>query len=52
MIKNLYKEIRSKRDNADSIFIKHYSEIKHLIIKINKELELNGSNFTIKNYFH
>jgi hypothetical protein len=52
MIKNLHKEIRFRRDNTDSIFIKLYSKVNHFIIEINKELELNGSNFIIKNYFN
>lgn len=47
MINNLHKEIRSRRDNADSIFINLYSKVKHFIIEINKELELNNSNFTV-----
>ncbi|CAI6370942.1 unnamed protein product [Macrosiphum euphorbiae] len=52
MINNFHKEIRSRRDNADSIFINLYSKVKHFITKINKELELNSSNFTIKNDFN
>jgi hypothetical protein len=48
----LHKKIRSRRDNANSIFIKLYSEVKHFIIKINKDFELNGSNFAIKNDFN
>jgi len=52
MINNLHKEIRSRRDNADSIFINLYSKVKHFITEINKELELNSSNFTIKNDFN
>ena len=52
MINNLHKKIRSRRDNADSIFINLYSKVKHFITEINKELELNSSNFTIKNDFN
>jgi hypothetical protein len=31
MINNLHKEIRSRIDNSNNIFIKLYSEVKHLI---------------------
>lgn len=54
MISNLHKEIRFRRDrdNADSVFINLYSNVKNFIIEINKEQESNNSNFTVKNDFN